>query len=275
MQLITLAMVYSFLNCLFCYCQIEYGSNDGRHILIDNTRIYYEEYGSGTTLLLLHGGTSSISTFSGVIPVLSSHFKIIAIDSPGHGRSEQADSLSYQLMANYVSQLIDIMDFDSVYIIGHSDGGNTALLLAHDRPDKVKRIIVSGANSNIHGITKEALNLFESLDPQYVESQMQDWLTNYKEKSPQKDDWKKFIIDEKKMLLEDTIISSSKLRNIQGRTLVVMGDRDWYIKLEHGVSLYTEISGSELCVLPNTPHNPYNSKPELISEIALDFLKAE
>lgn len=275
LAIISIATAFSLVNSQFCFSQIEYGSNKGKYIPINDTRIYYEEYGSGTALILLHGGINSISNFQYVIPAFSNHFRVIAIDSPGHGRSEQADSLSYQLMADYWSQLIDIMDLDSVYIIGHSDGGNTALLLAHDRPDKVKRIIVSGANSDIHGITEEAIDLFEALDPQYVESNMQDWLKGFLKKTPQKENWEKLIFDEREMLLEETIISKFKLSNIQSRALVVMGDRDWFIKLEHGVSLYAAIQGGELCVLPNTPHNPYTSNPNLISEIAIAFLKRE
>ena len=98
--------------------QIKYGSNDGKYISISSTKIYYEEYGQGPVLLLLHGGLGSIHDFAMVIPELSEHFRVIAVDSPGHGRSEHADSLSYQLMADYNSELIDKMDLDSLYIIG-------------------------------------------------------------------------------------------------------------------------------------------------------------
>jgi len=268
-------MLFSFLNCPICHGQIEYGSNNGKYISINNIRLYYEEYGKGNALLLLHGGIGSINNYRLVIPELSEHFRIIAVDSPGHGRSEQADSLSYQLMADYFSQMIDIMDLDSVFIIGQSDGGNTALLLAHDRPEKIKRIVISGANSNIDGVTEEALNVFDTFNPQYVEAQFQDWLINYRNINPQKDKWEKFINDIRKMWIRKTVISDSGLRGIESRTLVVMGDRDWIVKLDNGLGLYKNIRGSELCVLPNTPHNPFNSKPELINKITIDFLTKE
>ncbi|MEN8187396.1 MAG: alpha/beta hydrolase [Bacteroidota bacterium] len=269
--IIPLAMLFSFMSSQICLSQIVYGSNNGKQISINNTNLYFEEYGSGTALLLLHGGLGSIDKFRQVIPKLATHYRIIAVDSPGHGRSEQADSLSYQLMADYFSQMIDVLELDSVYVIGHSDGGNTALLLAHDRPDKVKRILVSGANSNIDGITKKGIDLIKTLEPQYVQSHMQDWLLDYKNKSPQKDNWEKFIRDEKKMLLEQTIIDNSRLNKIACRSMVVMGDKDWFTKLEHGLELYRNINGSEFCVLPNTSHDPFNSNPDLIVEIAIDF----
>jgi len=265
-------MLFLFLSSQNSHSQIVYGSNNGKQISINNTNLYIEEYGSGTALLLLHGGIGSIYDFRQVIPELANHFRIIAVDSPGRGRSEQADSLSYQLMADYFSQLIDILELDSVYVIGHSDGGNTALLLAYDRPDKVKRILVSGANSNFDGLTSGAKDFFKTVvSPQHVQDHMQDWLLEYKSKSPQKDNWVKLILDSKKMLLEQTIIDDSRLNKIECRTMIVMGDRDWAVKLEHGLELYRNINGSEFCVLPNTPHDPFNSSPNLIVDITLDF----
>ena len=121
--------------------EIKYGSNSGKQLTIKDTKIYYEEYGSGLPLLLLHGGFGSIHDFEQVIPGLANHFRVIAVDSPGHGRSEQADSLSFELMANYISEMIDKLQLDSVYVIGYSDGGITALLLASRQHTKVKRVI--------------------------------------------------------------------------------------------------------------------------------------
>lgn len=133
-----------FVFAILCFKgngqEISYGSNQGKHISLSGTKIYYEEYGSGVPLLLLHGGFGSIHDFQEVIPELADHFRVIAIDSPGHGRSEQADSLSFELMSSYCSELIDAFKLDSVYIIGYSDGGITALLLAEKRPDKIKKL---------------------------------------------------------------------------------------------------------------------------------------
>src|SRR6185295_15231755 len=89
--------------------EVKYGSNNGKYISIRNTKIYYEEYGKGTPLLLLHGGMGSIADFKLCIPELSKHFRIIAPDSPGQGRSGLADSMSYQLMTDYMSKFIDAL----------------------------------------------------------------------------------------------------------------------------------------------------------------------
>ena len=82
---------------------IKYGSNHGKYATIHNTKIYYEEYGPGVPLLLLHQGLGSIENLAGIIPERSKHFRVIAPDATGHGRSEHADSLSGELLADYNS----------------------------------------------------------------------------------------------------------------------------------------------------------------------------
>src|SRR3989339_713544 len=197
------------------------------------TKINYEEYGKGIPLLLLHGGLGSIADFQLVIHELSKHYHVIAADRPGHGRSEQADSLSYQLMADYTSKMIDIMKLDSVYVLGWSDGGTTALILTLDRKDKVKKVLVSGANISLSGLTQDAQNFLPYFTPEYVEKEMKEQLTEYQSKSPQKDKRKKFVNDIQKLLMNK----------------------------------------SSFCVLPATTHYVFNERPELINKIALEFFK--
>lgn len=251
--------------------EINYGSNHGKYINLFNTNIYYEEYGSGTPLLLLHGGFGSIHDFQNVISEFAKHFKVIAVDSPGHGRSEQADSLSFDLMADYFSKMIDLLKLDNVNIIGYSDGGITALLLAEKRPDKVKKIIASGANSSMNGIKSEMLETLKLVNPAFIETYQKEWLEDYKSKSPEKDKWEKFITDIIKMYSKEELISDHTLSDIHAKVLLVYGDRD-VIKLEHGIKLFQIIIGSSLCVLPNTSHEVFNDCPELISKIGIEFL---
>src|SRR5882762_3859381 len=95
------------LHPLFAQKQNHYGSNNGKYVMIFNKKIYYEEYGQGTPLILLEGGMKNISDFSLCIPELSKHFRVIAPDDPGQGRSEMLDTMTYDLLAEYVSKLID------------------------------------------------------------------------------------------------------------------------------------------------------------------------
>ncbi len=259
-------------SCISFGQDINHGSNQGKYIKLDNTNIYYEEYGSGMPILLLHGGFGSIHDFHKVIPKFAKHFKVIAVDSPGHGRSEQSDSLSFELMADYYSKMIDLLKLDSVYVIGYSDGGITGLLLAEKRPDIVKKVIASGANSRMDALKPEILDYLKLINPSFIETNLKEWLEDYRSKSPEKDKWEKFITDITKMYSQDTLITDQTLSNIKAKTLLVFGDRD-AIKLEHGIELYQKISGSQLCILPNTPHEVFSANPDLISNIGIEFLK--
>jgi len=127
---------------------------------------------------MLHGGLGDISNFEKVIPNLSKKFRVIIPDAPGLGRSEYADSLlSYQLLADYNSKLIDQLKLDSLYVIGWSDGTNTALILAKNRPEKVKKLIISGANYKLNGFTKEGLEECKMFaDTTFVKNELNHWI---------------------------------------------------------------------------------------------------
>jgi pimeloyl-ACP methyl ester carboxylesterase len=255
------------------YAQINYGSNNGSYITIKNVKIYYEEYGQGIPLILLHGGFGSISHFKNVIEPLSKKYRVIAMDSPGQGRSEQIDSMSYQIYANYYAEFIDNLKLDSVYVLGWSDGGNSAFILAYDRPDKVKKVIVSGANSDTDGYQDGDLEMMKrQSDPKNISDEVRTkWVPAFLSKTPNKDNWEKSYKQLYKMWVTKEVISDAHLSNIKSKFLIVYGDKD-IMKLEHGLHIYKTIKGSEFCILPNTSHWVFKEKPDLITGIILNFL---
>ncbi|MEP7320940.1 MAG: alpha/beta hydrolase [Saprospiraceae bacterium] len=256
--------------------QINYGSNHGKYLTIRGTKVYYEEYGKGTPLLLLHGGLGNIADFKKCIPGLSNKFRVIVPDAPGLGRSEFPDSaLTYQLLAKYYSILIDQLKLDSLYVLGWSDGGNTGLLLANYRPDKVKKLIISGSNYKLSGMNAEMVEGAKAtiMNPEWVEANMKDWIENYKRLSPQ-DDWKRYLEESKKMWFAEQSFPKSILEDIVIPVLIVYGDND-LISLEHGIEIKNSIKHSQFCVLPNTSHEVFNEKPGLINEISISFFKAK
>ena len=251
--------------------QINYGSNKGKFISINGTKIYYEEYGKGIPLLMLHGGLGDISDFEKVIPNLSKKFRVIIPDAPGLGRSEYAGSLlSYQLLANYNSKFIDKLKLDSLYVIGWSDGANTALILAKSRPEKVKKLIISGANYKLSGFTNEALEECKQItDTSYVKKELKGWIKHYQKLSSK--DWTRYISEIGQMWFKEEYFPKSDLEAIKIPTLIIYGDRDMYT-LEHGIEIRNAISNSQFCVIPNCSHEVFREKPKLFLELAQIFL---
>jgi pimeloyl-ACP methyl ester carboxylesterase len=262
----------SILNSTAAQDEIQYGSNNGQYITVQNTRIYYEEYGEGVPFFLLHGGYSSIQNFKDVISGLSKHFRVIAVDSPGHGRSEQADTMSYQLIADYISEMMDLMGLDSVYAMGCSDGAIVSLILAHDRPDKVKKVISDGGVINAKGYKSDIVEWMELISP---ESRSESWIETYKSLSPQPEKWKEFVWDTKRMWLDLPYIDNTTMNRIDVPTLILLGDQDFAITIDHALDMHRAIKDSELGIVPGAGHCVCNTKPDLSVTMAIDFLTKE
>jgi pimeloyl-ACP methyl ester carboxylesterase len=268
-------LVFDFLPdfTVMASAQVEYGSNNGKYLSILGTEVYYEEYGEGTPLLLLHGGFESISYFQKCIPILAKDYRIIIPDAPGLGRSEYAASLlSYQLLADYHSDFIDQLNLENVYVIGYSDGGVSALILAKDRPDKVKRLVAAGANYKVSGF-KNLEEFRKYSDPAWVENEMTGWVKYYQKLSPTQN-WQRYVSEVGFLWFEEQYFPKAYLEAIAIPSLIVYGDNDM-ITLDHGLEIHNAIKKSQFCVLPNCSHNIFWDKPRLILKIITDFFNGK
>ncbi|RZL04540.1 MAG: alpha/beta hydrolase, partial [Pedobacter sp.] len=121
-----------------------YGKDkNGKFVDIVDAKIYYECYGKGDPLILLHGNNGSISDFYKLIPELSKHYTVIAIDTRGQGKSTDltTSDYTYELFANDLLQVINTLNLGKINILGWSDGGNTGLIFNAAHPEKVNKLI--------------------------------------------------------------------------------------------------------------------------------------
>ena len=116
--------------------------------------IYYEVYGKGEPLFLLHGNGGNIEAFSREIPELSKHFQIISMDTRAQGKSTDSSNepLTYKKFADDVKALADELKLKKINILGWSDGGNTGLEFALKYPKNLNKLITSGANVFPNGV---------------------------------------------------------------------------------------------------------------------------
>jgi pimeloyl-ACP methyl ester carboxylesterase len=251
--------------------QINYGLNKGQYLTIRGTKIYYETYGSGSPLILLHGGMGSIADFKKCIPELSKKYMVVIPDAPGLGHSELPDStISYQLMADYYSKMIDLLKLDSAYVMGWSDGGIAALLLGKNRPDKIKKVIATGPNYRADALKPQEADFWgDQFTLDKFEKNYTRWIANYKLISPQ-GNWKRLITESRHMWFEKEYFPKTDLTLIHIPVLIVLGDQDLYT-LEHGIEMYRAITNSQFCVIPNCTHAVFNEKPDLMNRLAIDF----
>ena len=231
---------------LTAYAQpVPYGNNPavGRYQSIRGIRLYYEVYGQGKPLLMIHGNGGSIQSFSQNIPYFAQHYQVIAVDSRAHGKStDPADSLSFEMMADDFADLLTSLRIDSAYVMGWSDGGINAILLALRHPQQVKKLVSTGANLWVDSTTIVPL-LWQQMQRGYADNK-----DSVFTEPTRKNEWKVFKLD-----LLQPHISLQSLGSIKVPTLIVAGDRD-VIVTEHTVAIARSLPNAWLWILPNSGH---------------------
>ena len=238
-----------------------YGNNPkvGKYANIRGFKMYYEIYGKGEPLLLIHGNGGSGNNFSGQIPYFAQHYKVIVADSRAHGKSvDPTDSLSYEMMAEDFNALLDHLKIESCNVIGWSDGGNNGLLLAIHHPNKVKKLAITGANIYIDSsaIFNDVL-AFDFMGD-----------LNKMKKTPEVLN----TIKVTKLLYLLPNISLKQLNNMKCPTLVIGGDHD-VILPKHTLLIAENIPQSTLWILPNSGHSTLINYKNQFNKTVEDFFK--
>ncbi|RAJ36953.1 alpha/beta fold hydrolase [Pedobacter cryoconitis] len=236
------------LTLLISACQsqvINYGNNQktGKYFNIRGFKMYYEIYGTGKPLLMIHGNGGDISSFAGNIPYFSKKYQVIVADSRAHGKSEDLrDSLSFEMMADDYAALLDSINVKSAYVVGWSDGGINALLLAIRHPDKVIKLAATGAN-----LWPDST----ALKPEFWKSEQETFLSG-KDKAfataKEKNDWKVFLLD-----WNQPNIPLTALKQVKCPALIIGGDHD-LINTEHTVLIAKNIPEGQLWIVPKSGH---------------------
>ena len=117
----------------------------GKYIEANGLRVYYEVYGEGEPLLLIHGGTATSQSWASHLPTFAKHFRVFTPDSRGHGRTDNpTGELSYHLMADDVAALVGALGLQSPLVLGYSDGGQIALELGMCYPRLARALVLGG-----------------------------------------------------------------------------------------------------------------------------------
>lgn len=271
---------------LLAYCsnpspnQIEYGSNKqaGKYIDVNDIKIYYEIYGKGEPLLLMHGNSGSIENFVFQIPELSKHFKVIAVDSRAQGRSTDSEKeITYALMASDMATLIDKLNVGSVYVLGWSDGGNNGLELAYAYPEKVRKLVIVGANYTHEDQTAKGDNT--EMDPNdSMVIRTKRLMKKYRDKvetlSPNPD---RLLVIKKKLsdLMEKyPNFTPEQLRKIKTPTMIIAGDHD-LINMDQTITLFNTLPNTQLFIVPGATHIVLVEQPNLINSVIINFFKTK
>ncbi len=243
-----------------------YGHNPaaGHYQLVRGVRLYYEAYGAGPPLLLLHGNGDNLGAWASNIAYLARHHRVLAVDSRAHGRSaDPGDSLSFEMMADDMAALLTQLRLDSADVVGWSDGGITALVLALRHPRKVRRLVATGAN-----LSPDSLALTPALWRQQQQGYQENKHTVFTDPK-RRNDWKVFQLD-----VFQPNVPLPALRRISAPAFIVAGDRD-VITLEHTVAIYRHLRRARLWVVPDCGHATLQEHAGEFNQQVEAFLQAK
>lgn len=221
--------------------------------------LFYTERGKGEPLLLLHGNGESSEYFEHQIDYFSKEYRVIAIDTRGHGKSPRGTAPF--TIVQFAEDLHDFMEqheIEKANILGFSDGGNIALTFALKYPDKIKKLILNGANLFPAGMKTKVRLAIERV------YRMTSYEMDKSKKAKNKHDLYGLMVNEPN-------IQPKQLKNLSIRTLVIAGTNDM-IKESHSILIYRSLPNAEL-VFVRGDHFIANKKYEEFNTRVREFLK--
>ena len=214
-------------------------------ITVNGIRLYYEKYGEGRPLVMLHGNGEDCTIFDRAWPILEKRFCCYLVDSRSHGQSEEGE-LHYETMAKDMRCFLDMLDLRDVIFYGFSDGGIVGLLTAAET-DRISTLIISGAN----------------LDPMGVSfwTRSKVWLS-----------WLRTGDPKLRLMLDEPHITDDILAKIRANTLVLAGSDD-LIREEQTRHIAEMIRGAELQILEGEDHGSYIVHCDKIANLIIDYCR--
>ncbi|QHT71646.1 alpha/beta hydrolase [Rhodocytophaga rosea] len=215
---------------------------------VNGLKMYYEIYGQGKPLVLIHGGGSTIqSNFEKVIPLLAKNRKVIAVELQAHGRTNDRNTdLTFEQDADDIATLLKNLNMDSTDFFGFSNGGTTALQIAIRHPEIVNKIILGPALAKRNGVPEQFWEFMkqarlENMPPQLKEA--------YHKVSSVPTGLQVMHDKDAKRMVDFKDIPDEQIKSIKASTLIIIGDKD-IITPEHAIEMYRQIPDSELAIIP-------------------------
>ena len=253
------------------------------YVPVNGLKVYYEVYGEGKPLVLLHGAFMTIETNWGqLIPELSKTRKVIAVELQGHGHTPFSDrKLDQAALASDVEGVMKYLKVDSADVAGYSMGGSIAYKLAIQSPKRVKKLVIISSTYKSTGWKPEIAGAFKNMKPEmFANTPMK---TAYDAVAPDKTKWTKFI--EQMIVFAGTTfdMGDANIAKITSPVLIIAGDNDGLDKVELsktyqllGGDKFADIGAmpkSHLAIVPGQGHVSLMMQTKTISAYLNDFLK--
>jgi pimeloyl-ACP methyl ester carboxylesterase/ketosteroid isomerase-like protein len=260
----------AFMNTTLRPGEIPYGDNlsAGHYVNVGDAKIYYEVYGKGKPLVMLHGGIAgSTYEMAELIDNFSKYYQVIAISTRGHGKSELGTQLhNYEQKAKDVIAVLNAVTKDSVTVFGFSDGGYTGYYLASLFPERVKEMVIIGAAETHPGDYKMNMKVSDmmQLDKIYWEQQLQ--------LMPEPSRLQE-MFDKVSDAVGKMEVSKDFFSTIKCPVLVMAGNHDQFVSTQRVVNASKMIPNAELSIIPNAAHGAFLENFAAVWAATGSFLK--
>jgi pimeloyl-ACP methyl ester carboxylesterase len=250
---------------------------------VNGIKVYYEVYGEGTPIVLLHGAFYTIDmNWSGLIPELSKTRKVIAIEMQGHGHTPYSDrELSITTLANDVEKVMDYLKIDSADVAGYSMGGSVAYQFAVQSPERLRKLVIISSTYKTSGWLPVVNGGFKDFKPEFFDNTP--IKTAYDAVAPDKTKWRKFLEQMIAFAAVPFNVGDSNIAKITAPVLIISGDNDGLDKIElmktyqllgGGVSADLQpMPKSQLAIVPSQGHVSLMMQTKTILGYLDNFLK--
>jgi len=242
---------------------------------VNGVHMYYEVYGEGSPLVLLHGGMMTIDlNFATLIPTLADRHTVIGVEMQGHGRTaDTGRELTPAALASDVVGLLDHLGIDRAHVLGHSMGGAVALELAVSHRHRVRSVVPISISVRPDGMHEELADPSKHATSTRMPTPQDfaDMSEAYKRLSPHPDHFDEFLGALSASNADLQGWSDGQLAGITAPTLLMLGDHD-FTTVEHGALMLRLIPGSQLAVLPGTTHMTITRRADLLIPMLTAFL---
>jgi pimeloyl-ACP methyl ester carboxylesterase len=243
----------------------------GQSTIVNGIEMYYETYGEGFPLVLLHGVTQSAQVWQPFIADFAEHFGLIIPDLRGHGHSTNSTgNFMARESAADMFALLNRLAIQQCMAVGISYGSSVLLHMATQQPGRIKAMVLIGATPYF---PKQARAVWRQLEP---DSKHWDW-AQLRQRHVHGDEQIRALLHyvySLKDSYDDMNLTMSSLATIRATTLTVAGDHDHLFPVSIAVAMYSAIPHAYLWIVPNGDHVPIQgTRAKLFTQTTLDFLR--
>ncbi len=256
------------------------------HVRVNDLEVHYTAEGNGPPLVMLHGASSSaLEDWSAQRPLFRRAFRLYLVDLRGHAGTRSSRSaaaaqgrsgprIQVTTLADDLLATVDALGLTTFHLAGFSLGGLTALHFAVRHAERLRTLLLVGVDAQREPRASVARVL---MDPERIAQQEPAWVAQLERRhGPVQGSgaWRDLMLAIQRGISEEPILTPAELRQVRVPTLLVVGDRDLFVPVDHAAALYRQLPEAQLCVVPDCGHQAMALRPKLFGDVAEQFYRA-